>query len=89
MPFPDENPKLVLGELEKNQKLTNKDRSILSVKKHLQNQLLEPLENIEILCKNFPVADAHSLQYVQLTKWQNKSKVMVLHYKRKNEVKLS
>lgn len=42
---------------------------MLTVKKHIHNYINEPVENIEILCKNFPVADSHSLEYIKMTKW--------------------
>jgi hypothetical protein len=56
------------------------------VKKHIHNYLKEPIDNIELLCKNFPVADSHSLEYIKKTKWQNQSKVMVLQYRRKRRI---
>ena len=47
---------------------------------------------IEILCKNFPVADTHSLEYVRKTKWgsapgstANGGKIMCLMYKKREE----
>ena len=82
-PFPDEDVRLVLPSLPIALKLSTGERSILSVKKHLHNRLCEPVDNIEILCKNFPLADSHSLKYIHATKWQNKVKTMELQYKRK------
>ena len=73
-------------ELPKKLKFANKNKTILTVKKHIHNYLKEPIDNIEILCKNFPVADSHSLEYIKKTKWQNANKVMVLEYKRKKRI---
>lgn len=74
-----------MEELPKKLKFANKNKTILTVKKHIHNYLKEPIDNVEILCKNFPVADSHSLEYIKKTKWQN-SKVMVLQYKRKKRI---
>jgi hypothetical protein len=84
--FPDEDVYLRMVELPKKLKYANKNKTILTVKKHINNYLSEPIDNIEILCKNFPVADSHSLEYIRKTKWQQNSKVMVLMYKRKKRI---
>lgn len=86
LPFRDEDVHLRMPELPKSMKLANKNLAILTVKKHIHNHLLEPIENIELLCKNFPVADPHSLEYIKKTKWLNQTKVMVLEYKRKRRM---
>ena len=75
-----------MGELPKKLKYANKNKTILTVKKHIYNYLDEPVDNIEILCKNFPVADSHTLQWVKQTKWHSNDKVLVLHYHRKRRV---
>ena len=67
--FADEVPYLVMNELPKKLKYANKAKTILTIKKHIHNYTGEPIDNIEILCKNFPVADSHSLEYVKKTKW--------------------
>jgi len=46
----------------------------------------EPIDNIEVLCKNFPVADSHTLEWVKRTKWQNVNRVLILMYKRKKRI---
>jgi hypothetical protein len=84
--FAEEDQHLRLPELPKKLKLANKQKTILTVKKHIHNYTKEPIDNIEILCKNFPVADSHSLEYIKRTKWQNNSKVMILQYKRKKRI---
>ena len=86
LPFPDDDQYLRMNELPKKLKFANKNKTILTVKKHIHNYLKEPIDNIEILCKNFPVADSHSLEYIRKTKWQNNNKVMVLQYKRKKRI---
>jgi len=78
LPFPDDDQYLRMDELPKKLKFANKTKTILTVKKHIHNYLKEPIDNIEILCKNFPVADSHSLEYIKKTKWQNQNKTMVL-----------
>jgi hypothetical protein len=75
-----------MKELPKKLKFANKNKTILTVKKHIHNYLKEPIDNIEVLCKNFPVADSHSLEYIKKTKWQNMTKTMVLQYKRKKRL---
>ena len=75
-----------MSELPKKLKFANKNKTILTVKKHIHNYLKEPIDNIEILCKNFAVADSHSLEYIKKTKWQNLTKTMVLMYKRKKRI---
>ena len=86
IPFNDDDPYLKLDDLPKKVKFANKNKTILTVKKHIHNYLKEPLDNIEILCKNFPVADSHSLEYIKKTKWVNSAKMMELQYKRKKRV---
>ena len=83
MPFMDDDLHLRMNELPKKLKFANKNKTILTVKKHIHNYLGEPVENIEVLCKNFPVADQHSLEYIKKTKWQVTNKIMELTYKRK------
>ena len=85
-PFKEEDQHLRMIELPKKLKFSNKNKTILTVKKHIHNYLKEPIDNIEILCKNFPVADSHSLEYIKKTKWQNANKIMVLEYKRKKRI---
>ena len=75
-----------MDELPKKLKFANKNKTILTVKKHIHNYLKEPIDNIEILCKNFPVADSHSLEYIKKTKWQKLDKTMVLQYRRKKRI---
>ena len=84
--FQDEDPHLIMAELPKKLKYANKSKTILTLKKHIHNYTSEPIDNIEILCKNFPVADSHSLEYVKKTKWQNNLKTMCLMYKRKRRI---
>ena len=90
--FTDEDPHLIMAELPKKLKYANKNKTILTIKKHIHNYTGEPIDNIEILCKNFPVADSHSLEYVKKTKWQGGAasgsavKVMCLMYKRKRRI---
>ena len=83
VPFPDEDRYLRMAELPKKMKYTNKQKTVIQVKKHIVNYIDEPISNVEILCKNFPVADSHTLEWVKRTKWQNNNRVMVLAYKRK------
>lgn len=78
----DDDIHLRMPELPKKLKFANKNKTILTVKKHISNYLKEPIDNIEVLCKNFPVADQHSLEYIKKTKW-NGQKIMELMYKRK------
>jgi|APCry1669189768_1035252.scaffolds.fasta_scaffold103291_1 hypothetical protein len=91
--FPDEDPHLLMPELPKKLKYANKNKTILTLKKHIHNYTGEPIDNIEILCKNFPVADTHSLEYVRKTKWgsapgstANGGKIMCLMYKKKRRI---
>ena len=72
-----------MGELPKKLKYSNRNKTILTVKKHIHNYLDEPIDNIEILCKNFPVADSHTLDFIKKTKWQEQQKCLVLMYRRK------
>jgi hypothetical protein len=81
----DDDLHLRLDDLPKKLKFANKNKTILTVKKHINAYLKEPVDNIEILCKNFPVADQHSLEYIKKTKWQG-TNVMELTYKRKKRV---
>eukprot|EP00347_Sterkiella_histriomuscorum_P013117 403365953 len=83
LPFNDDDQHLVLEKLPKTLKYSNKNKNMLTLKKHIHMYLGEPVDNIEILCKNFPCADSHSLEYVKKTKWQSSMKVMELMYKRK------
>ena len=69
VPFQDEDPHLRMEELPKKLKYANKQKTILTVKKHIHNYLEEPIDNIEILCKNFPIGDTHTLDYIKKTKW--------------------
>ena len=57
LPFPDEDQHLILPELPKKLKFANKQKQILTIKKHIHLYTGEPIDNIEILCKNFPVGD--------------------------------
>ena len=85
--FDDEDKHLIMAELPKKLKYANKNKTILTIKKHIHNYTGEPIDNIEILCKNFPVADGHSFEYVKKTKWGNaQQRVMVLSYKRKRRI---
>lgn len=77
-----------MSELPKKLKYSNRNKTILTVKKHIHNYLDEPVENIEILCKNFPVADSHTLDFVKKTKWQNNDKCLILLYHRKQRLGL-
>lgn len=86
VPFPDEDRYLRMGELPKKLKYANKQKTVLTVKKHIHNYLDEPIDNIEVLCKNFPVADSHTLEWVKRTKWQNNTRVLILMYKRKKRI---
>ena len=84
--FQDEDKHLLMPELPKKLKYTNKNKTIATIKKHIYNYTGEPIDNIEVLCKNFPVADSHSLEYIRKTKWQNPDKVMCLMYKKKRRI---
>lgn len=86
VPFADEDAHLRMDELPKKLKYANKQKTILTVKKHIHNYLEEPIDNIEILCKNFPVADSHTLDFVKKTKWQNNQKVLIMMYRRKKRI---
>ncbi|CDW87542.1 polycomb group ring finger protein 3-like [Stylonychia lemnae] len=86
VPLNDEDVNLRMPELPKKLKISQKNKTILTVKKHINKLIQEAIDNIEILCKNFPVADSHSLEYIRKTKWQNNSKTMVLQYKRKRKI---
>jgi len=77
---------LGMGELPKKLKVSHKNKTIMTIKRHLHNALKEPIDNIEILCKNFPVADSHCIDYVRKTKWGNSSRTMVLQYRRKRKI---
>ena len=83
--FQDEDTHLIMPDLPKKLKYANKNKTILTLKKHIHNYTAEPIDNIEILCKNFPVADSHSLEYVKKTKWQNQ-KTLCLMFKRKRRI---
>ena len=89
IPFNDEDLHLRMTELPKKLKYSNRNKTILTVKKHIHNYLDEPVDNIEILCKNFPVADSHTLEFVKKTKWQNSQKCLVLMYRRKQRLNFS
>ena len=71
MPFCDEDHYVRMESLPKTLKYANRNKTILMVKKHIHNYSEEPVDNIEILCKNFPVADSHTLDFIKKTKWQN------------------
>ena len=47
----------------------------------------DPIDNIEILCKNIEVADSHTLEYVRKTRWIREGakteKLFCLQYRRK------
>lgn len=93
LPFQDEDPHLQMTELPKKLKYANKNKTILTIKKHIHNYTGEPIDNIEILCKNFPVADSHALEYVRKTKWGSAAgstagggKIMCLMYRRKRRI---
>ena len=75
-----------MSDLPKKLKYSNRNKTILTVKKHIHNYLDEPVENIEILCKNFPVSDNHTLDYIKKTKWQSSQKCLVLMYRRKQRL---
>eukprot|EP00347_Sterkiella_histriomuscorum_P014072 403362268 len=86
VPQHEDDELLRLPELPKKLKIAKKNKTILCVKRHINKLLGEAIDNIEILCKNFPVADSHSLEYIRRTKWQNNSKTIVLQYKRKKKI---
>ena len=69
-PFNEEDPHLKMSELPKKLKVMDKTRTVLTIKKHIHNHLAEPIDNIEILCKNISVPDSHTLEFVKRTKWQ-------------------
>ncbi len=69
LPFPSDDIHLKLAQLPKSLKLTNSKKTIGQVKKHISSYLEEPIDNIEILCKNIEVADSHTLDYVKRTRW--------------------
>ena len=78
-----------MAELPKKLKYANKSKTVLTIKKHIHNYTGEPIDNIEILCKNFPVADSHALEYVRKTKWGSNisgGKIMCLMYRRKRRI---
>lgn len=84
LPYKDEDVHLRIDELPKKLKFINKKKTILTIKKHIHNYFkTESIENIEILCKNFPVNNNHTLDYIYKTKWNNPDKMMVLMYKRR------
>lgn len=58
-----------MAELPKKLKIANKQKTVLTVKKHIHNILEEPIDNIEVMCKNIPVPDSHTLEFVKKTKW--------------------
>ena len=60
---------LKMPELPKKLKIAIKHKKILSVKKHINSHLDEPIDNIEILCKNIPVPDSHTLEFIKRTRW--------------------
>ena len=68
-------------------KLTSGKKTIAHVKRHLSQALGDPIENIEILCKNMEVADSHTLEYVRKTRWIREGakteKLFCLQYRRK------
>ena len=86
VPFQDEDVYLRMKELPKTLKFANKHKPILTVKKHIHNYLGDPIDNIEILCKNFPVADSHTLDFIKKTKWQNAARCLILMYRRKKRL---
>ena len=58
-----------LAKLPKTIKYANSKKTIGQVKKHICSYLEEPVDNIEILCKNIEVADSHTLDYIKKTRW--------------------
>lgn len=86
LPFPDEDQYLKMGELPKKLKVANKHKTVLTVKKHINNHLEEPIDNIELMCKNIPVPDSHTLEFIKRTKWQHTSRAVVLMYRRKKRI---
>jgi hypothetical protein len=92
LPFPSEDKYLLLAQLPKSLKYASSKKTILTVKKHISNYLGEPVDNIEILCKNFEVHDSHTLDFVKKTKWQREGAkneaVLCLQYKRKKRLVL-
>ena len=82
-----------MPELPKKLKYANKTKNILAIKKHIHNYTGDPIDNIEVLCKNFPVNDNHTLDYVRRTKWCGPAgssagggKIMCLQYRRKRRI---
>lgn len=69
LPFPDEDKHLVMEPLPKSLKYASAKKTILTIKKHISNYTGESIDNIEILCKNFEVADSYTLDFVKRTKW--------------------
>ena len=86
LPFPDEDTFLKMGELPKKLKIASRSKTVLTVKKHINNLLEEPIDNIEVMCKNIPVPDSHTLEFVKRTKWQHTSRAVVLMYRRKKRI---
>ena len=78
--------------LPKSVKYASSKKTIGHVKKHISSYLSEPIDNIEILCKNIEVADSHTLEYVKRTRWsregQKHEKMFCLQYKRKKRLVL-
>ena len=69
VPFPNEDQHLCMAKMPKTLKYANSKKTIAQVKKHIHSYLNEPVDNIEILCKNIVVADSHTLEYVKRTRW--------------------
>lgn len=74
----------------------NKKGSMLAIKKHISDQTGVELDAIEVLCKNLPVKDSHTLEHVYDNFWFEPKndqeeefsalgKSMVLSYRRKHK----
>ena len=70
IPFPStEDAQLKMKMLPKALKKTSGKKTIGQVKKHISTYLDEPIDNIEVLCKNIEVSDSHTLEYIRKTRW--------------------
>jgi len=86
LPYAEEDKHLKMTELPKKLKVADAQKTIFLVKKHIHSNTEEPIDNIEVLCKGIIVSDAHTLEWVKRTKWQNNSRVPILMYKRKKHI---
>ena len=72
-----------MAQLPKKLKYSNKQKTIVTIKKHVYKHTNEPINNIEVLCRGIPLGDQHMLEWVKKTIWQEKGSVLVLTYRQK------